>query len=201
MNHPDPLRQTILDAADRMFLRYGYRKTTIEDIAREAGIGKGSVYLHFQSKEEIGGEWMDQWHTRVFQEMRDRVDAQERYPDKLRAFLMRRVMGRYCSLERWQMSLDEVMCNLQPLIQTHKAKFQEREGAYARALLEEGIRRGEFRPFEPEKVTTSILLATNALLPNTLRPDQIGSKETVEQRASDLVDLLLQAIEPKENHS
>lgn len=184
-----------------MFLRYGFRKTTIEDIAREAGIGKGSIYLHFQSKEEIGGEWMDQWHKRVFEEIEDQVKAQKTFPDKVRTFLMQRVMRRYCSLERWQMSLDEVMCNLQPLIQSHKAKFQETERVYIKEILAEGSRLGWFREMDVEKVSASILLATSALLPYTLRPDQIGAKEAVEQRASDLIDLLMQAIEPQEHNS
>ena len=46
-------REAILDATDRLLARYGYKKMTIEDLAREVGIGKGSVYLHFPSKEEI----------------------------------------------------------------------------------------------------------------------------------------------------
>lgn len=198
MSQLDPLRDTILEAADRMFLRYGYRKTTIEDIAREAGIGKGSVYLHFQSKEELGGEWMDQWHRRVFDEIQARVKAQQTYAGKVRALLLRRVMGRYCSLERWQMSLDEVMANLQPLIETHKAKFLERERAYLEALLAEGVEAGSFRPMNLAKVSSAMLIATSALLPYQLRPSQIGSKESVEERANDLIDLLLQAVEPKD---
>ncbi|MGW2198666.1 helix-turn-helix domain-containing protein, partial [Streptosporangium sp. NPDC001682] len=36
----------ILDAAAELLVRLGYRKVTIDDIARLAGIGKGTVYLH-----------------------------------------------------------------------------------------------------------------------------------------------------------
>jgi AcrR family transcriptional regulator len=41
----------ILDAAGELMIRMGYRKVTIEDIARQAGIGKGTVYLHWRTKE------------------------------------------------------------------------------------------------------------------------------------------------------
>ena len=44
-------REAILDATDRLLARYGFKKMTIDDLAREEGIGKGSVYLHFPSKE------------------------------------------------------------------------------------------------------------------------------------------------------
>ena len=37
----------------RLLARYGYRKMTIDDVAREVGIGKGTIYLHFKSKEDV----------------------------------------------------------------------------------------------------------------------------------------------------
>lgn len=45
--------QRILDAASRLIVQYGYDKTTVSDIAEAAGISKGAVYLHFESKETL----------------------------------------------------------------------------------------------------------------------------------------------------
>lgn len=45
--------QRILDAASALIMRYGYRKTTIDDITREAGVGKGTLYLHWKSRDEL----------------------------------------------------------------------------------------------------------------------------------------------------
>lgn len=47
--------QAILDAARGLFLHYGFKKTSVDDIAREAGIAKGTVYLYFKNKQEILG--------------------------------------------------------------------------------------------------------------------------------------------------
>jgi AcrR family transcriptional regulator len=46
-------RTAVLDAALRVFGQYGYRRTSMDDIAREAGIAKGTIYLSFASKEEV----------------------------------------------------------------------------------------------------------------------------------------------------
>ncbi len=46
-------RAAILEAALVLFGRYGYRRTSIDELARETGIAKGTVYLYFQTKEEI----------------------------------------------------------------------------------------------------------------------------------------------------
>lgn len=50
---PEARRAAILNAALKLFSQYGYRRTSIDDIAREAEIAKGTVYLSFKSKEEI----------------------------------------------------------------------------------------------------------------------------------------------------
>src|SRR5258708_10084158 len=50
---PETKRMAILDAALKLFSQYGYRRTSIDDIAHEAEIAKGTVYLSFKSKEEI----------------------------------------------------------------------------------------------------------------------------------------------------
>ncbi|MGV9362908.1 TetR/AcrR family transcriptional regulator [Amycolatopsis sp. NPDC003731] len=43
----------ILDAAADLLLRVGYRRTTIEDVAERADVGKGTVYLHWKNREEL----------------------------------------------------------------------------------------------------------------------------------------------------
>ncbi|HEU0027542.1 MAG TPA: helix-turn-helix domain-containing protein [Ktedonobacterales bacterium] len=53
---PDERQQReerILDAATSLLVRWGYRKTTIDDVAREAGVGKGTIYLHWRDKNEL----------------------------------------------------------------------------------------------------------------------------------------------------
>lgn len=45
--------ERILDAAAELIQRWGYKKTTIEDIARRAEVGKGTIYLHWKSREDL----------------------------------------------------------------------------------------------------------------------------------------------------
>ncbi|GAA2352903.1 TetR/AcrR family transcriptional regulator [Nonomuraea africana] len=43
----------ILDTAQDLLLRWGYRRVTIDEIARRAGVGKGTVYLHWRTRDEL----------------------------------------------------------------------------------------------------------------------------------------------------
>jgi len=50
---PDPRRDAILDAATQVFLRYGFKKTSMDDVARVAGLSRQGLYLHFPTKEAL----------------------------------------------------------------------------------------------------------------------------------------------------
>jgi len=67
----ETVRDAILDATNRLLARFGYRKMTVEDIAAEAGIGKGTVYLHFSSKEEVVLSHVDRLVDRLKERLRE----------------------------------------------------------------------------------------------------------------------------------
>ncbi len=46
-------RERLMSAAEERFRRFGYRRATVDDITRGAGTGKGSLYLHFDSKQDV----------------------------------------------------------------------------------------------------------------------------------------------------
>lgn len=50
---PDSKREPILAAAQIQFSRYGFRRTSMEDIAKETGVSRASLYSYFENKEEI----------------------------------------------------------------------------------------------------------------------------------------------------
>jgi AcrR family transcriptional regulator len=65
----------ILDAASKLIVHYGYDKTTVSDIAREAGVSKGAIYLHWSSKEALFEALIFREADVVIQAMLARVEA------------------------------------------------------------------------------------------------------------------------------
>jgi len=49
----DKYREQIIKASSEIFSRYGFKKTTMEEIARSLRKGKSSIYYYYKSKEEI----------------------------------------------------------------------------------------------------------------------------------------------------
>ncbi|MBE2268682.1 MAG: TetR/AcrR family transcriptional regulator [Anaerolinea sp.] len=65
----------ILGAANTLITHYGYDKTTMDDIAGEAGVSKGAIYLHFKSKEALFEALILRESERVMEDMFERIEA------------------------------------------------------------------------------------------------------------------------------
>lgn len=78
----EEMKNGILDAAMRIFAEKGYHAATIADVAAEAGLGKGTLYLYFRNKEAIAEAMVD----RHFDAIEERMTARER-PNTIARFL------------------------------------------------------------------------------------------------------------------
>src|SRR5436309_8620440 len=101
-------RTRILDAAERLLGRYGYRKMTVDDIAAEAGIGKGTVYLSFPSKEEVVLGTVDRIVDAVCEEMARLAVSQKPVEERIRAMLMARILIRFDRVAEYRESLNDL---------------------------------------------------------------------------------------------
>jgi AcrR family transcriptional regulator len=86
----------ILDAAAELVLRWGYKRVTIEDIAKQAGVGKGTVYLHWRAREELFVALLAREALAVIDEQLDaaRRDPAEILPHRQVSRVYRAVMRR-----------------------------------------------------------------------------------------------------------
>jgi AcrR family transcriptional regulator len=71
----DERAERVLDAAAELLLRWGYQRVTIEEVAKHAAIGKGTVYLHFRTKDALFLTVLLRAHHQVIGTMADRMDA------------------------------------------------------------------------------------------------------------------------------
>ena len=72
--HFDDRPTRILTAASRLIAHYGYAKTTMEDIARGAGVSKGSLYLEWQGKEQLFDALLIYEMKHLLVDYRERMD-------------------------------------------------------------------------------------------------------------------------------
>src|SRR4051794_15652751 len=113
----DARRRAILECAARLFRHYGHTKTTVADIAREAQMGVGTVYLVFPSKEAIVEELSSSAHVRVLRAMREVAEARafDSFGERLSGVLETRVAMFQKLAEEGQHACELVHCNSGPV--------------------------------------------------------------------------------------
>jgi TetR/AcrR family transcriptional regulator, fatty acid metabolism regulator protein len=82
---------TLLDAARRVFGRSGFEAATIDEIAREAGVAKGTVYLYYRSKRSIYWAALKQGIAELDAQTRDRVRKAATLHEAIRNFILTKV--------------------------------------------------------------------------------------------------------------
>ena len=87
------IRQAVVQAAERLFTEQGFSKTTISEIARTAGIGKGTFYLFFKSKEEVVWALHDAMHHRFHDELTEILGGISTNPLEAIPAFLRAVFG------------------------------------------------------------------------------------------------------------
>lgn len=191
---PDDTRDAIVDAADRLFQRFGYQKTTVDDIAREAGTGKGTIYLHFKSKEEVAIACLDRMKDRLLESLRCALRRAGSPADHVRQMVLTRVLYRFDAAQTWFGAMDELYAVLRPVLLERRETYHEREAELIAEALVEGRVHGVFEVEDAMAAARSLVLATDALLPYSLSARQLGERAELEAKANGIVDLLLRGL-------
>jgi AcrR family transcriptional regulator len=141
-------RERILLEAARLFRHHGYAATTLREVADAAGIKAGSIYYHFESKEQILDEVLDKGIVSVFAAVRQRVEAlppDATARDKLAAAIEGHLWG---LLHHGDFTSANIRIYGQiptPAKNRHR-KIRREYADFWDALLEDALRRGELRP-------------------------------------------------------
>jgi AcrR family transcriptional regulator len=195
----EEIREAILDATDLLLARYGYRKMTMDDIAQEVGIGKGTIYLHFVSKEEVTLSHVD----RIVERLKERLWAIARTDAdvaiRLRLMLVARVLFRFDSVQHYTQSLNDLLAAVRPKLLARRARYFEEEARVFAEVLDEGARAGVFKVEDALSTAFALLHATNALLPYSLSTSELGEREEIKEKTEQIADLILSGLLRKQN--
>lgn len=189
-----PAAQRILDAADRLLGKYGYRKMTVESLAKEAGIGKGTVYLSFESKADVALACIDRMAARVLSRLEAIGSGAAAPEQRLREMLLERIVHRFDYARLHSSSIDDLLASLRPQLLEHRNEFFRAEADALTKVLAEGRDRGAFEVANPADAAAAMVTATNALLPYSLSVEELGLRDEIVRRAHEIIHLLLRGI-------
>ena len=187
--------EKILDVADRLLGRHGYRRMTVESLAKEAGIGKGTVYLSFESKADVALACIDRMAAACAFASSRRSGASATSPEqRVREMLVERVLYRFDYARPHSSSIDDLLASLRPRLVEHRNEYFRAEAEALARVLEEGSADGAFEVADSRAAAAAMVTATNALLPYSLSVEELGRRDEIARRAHDVIHLLLRGV-------
>lgn len=190
-------KKEIITAASACFARYGYEKTTLDDIGKLVGLNKASLYYYFKNKESIYAEVIysevDDLLTRVFTQ----TDKTCGYKQEILSYLTERLKFIKTSLNFSQLSVDSAQ-KIAPLFAGMYGGIIEKEIENIAGILERAVKNGEIDSCETLRVAKSILRTAESI---TNRIDCKLSSDKAFAEASDeiqfTVSLMLDGLKKK----
>lgn len=179
-----------------LLARYGYNKVTIKDIAREAGISRPTLYLHFPNKEEIALSSADKIYGDAELYMERIAMSDLPVSEKISQMLEARVMDIFDAVIDYREGLLELFAAIREPFHEHRLAAVERETAILAGVLTQGMHTGELGlPDTPENTARALLSATAGFLPLSLSPAQLGKRDDLLIRLKTVIRILVNGLQ------
>ncbi len=155
-------RISILKTASKVFSKYGFEKTTLDDIGNAAGLNKATLYYYFNSKETIFSEVVMQEADSLILTLQKQVSKHDTAEKKILEYI----------LERWDcyekaLNLHEVSMGIKAqisnLFRVLYQQIREREKEFLVAIIKDGILSGEFLQTDPNAIAEIFITVSDGI--------------------------------------
>jgi AcrR family transcriptional regulator len=196
MNVSDPtveeIKSLILEKAIDRFVRYGFGKTTMVEIAKDCGMSAGNLYRYFESKFDIGVGVAQQYISQAEQILRDVLQRPGLTPiQRLEAFVLEKLKFMHSHIVEQPNAQDLVNYILDErwdLVERHR----DVQNSLMSEILSEGNRSGEFKVADVDHTANTIYaMTTKFRLPHFIKNITF---EELELEARSVVDLMIKGL-------
>ncbi len=155
-------QQLILHAAAELFQKFGLHKTTVDEIAAKAGVGKGTIYHYYDSKEQIFQDVLEQEVNELKKEMTLELQKDQSPDVKLRKYFITRMMLAGKLAQKFTTFKDEYL-EYYSFIERIRKKYNEYEFQIVSDILKEGVEKNIFNSLDIELTASTFVMAMKGL--------------------------------------
>ena len=183
------IKYKIVGIASDVFSRFGFKKATMEDIAKAAGMGKSSIYYYFKSKEEIFEAVVKKEAYALSLELEKKViNVHDSPKDKIRNYTIIRMKYLKEMVNFYEALKNDYLGNL-AFTERIRRKYDKEEQETIRNILEEGVNQSIFN-IQNTKFAALAFVTFLKGLETTMIIDQELEMKSLEKNLDDILHIL-----------
>ncbi len=167
-------RMRIVQAARDVFLRYGYRKTALEDVAQAAYLGKATLYHYFEGKDDLFGAVIEEIYDEYISRQRKGMEKEPSAAGKLRRYAQQLLDDHEVMVGSVHDS-GRADAEFPARVHGHLRRLRQGELELIEEVLTGGVETGEFRPMNTRRVSLLFLGSLRSMVidaTNQSTPDE-----------------------------
>ncbi len=183
-------REIIISSALDLFRHYGYRRTSMEDIARAAAVAKGTLYLYFKSKDELFEAICKSLAEQVGESLEEADALDLPLEEKLNALME----AKFGFVYSWVLSSPHAAELIDSSSRLPSAPFEEVTALFHDAVLRlvrQGVRSGEL---DPKRLGLTEKDASEALIAAACGAEKAPDEETFRKQLAAIIKLTLRGL-------
>ena len=193
MINKEEFRMKIIVSARQIFSRYGFKKTTMDEIAKALNIGKSSIYYYFESKEDIFESVLLQEANILRNELTTAIKSVESPIDKMKNYVFVR-MKSFEKLSNYYNAIFDKNLSHFDFVESIREKYDREELAILRLILYDGARKKVFNVVNSEYTALAVQTTLKGLeVPLFWKKKEVN----IENRLNAILDVLFNGIVKK----
>jgi len=151
LSKDEAVKNSIIEAAKRVFQKWGLHKTTMEDIAHEAGKGKSTLYYYYKSKDEIFEAMITNEFSNIIIKAKTSVSKVSSSKEKLKKYIATMLVEIKNTVSVYPLVKGELKGN--QYIEKLRKQLDDKEESIIMEILKEGFEKGEFNFFNETQLS------------------------------------------------
>jgi len=176
-------KQSVLDAASKSFSLFGYKATTMDQVAKMANVGKGTIYTFFKNKEELFDEIVSRMIRDMLQQAESAISSERTFFENAQAAIYR--MLQFRTEHQLMLKLVQEQEMGTSAVKDVLVQVENEILTYIKKRIEAAIAKGEIQSCDPEVTAFLLVKMYVALVYDWEKQHQPLS----EQQISDLIEL------------
>jgi len=188
--YKDEVKERILEVAQQIFGKFGFKKTTVDEIAQATRKAKSSIYYYFKSKEDIFEAVIEKEASSIRKHVSEIINSNISTVEKLKQYMIIR-MKSLTELVNFNEAYKNQFLDHMPFVEKIREKYDYEEMGLIEGILNEGVENGTFVIKDTNLTSVAIVTAMKGLE----MPLFINTKNSeLENRITSLLDILFFGI-------